>query len=342
MLAALAACSTLVGCNSIGPSAVAQARPAYSDALAQTEAEQLLHNLVRLRYLDQPQFLQVTSVNTSYELRGSTNGLISGVFDDPLSESRGELGAGISITERPTVTYAPLQGDEFVKRLMSPIGLEGLVLLIRSGWRVEHVLVVCNQSFGGVKNAPRAAGPAHDAETDNAAFVRVAALVGAAARSDGLRLAGDRDTGYLFPVATENADCRALLEALQIPVKPEIPVVHGFARDPGTIAIETRSLLGSLFYLSLGIQLPEEHVKNGIAPMPASEEFMRVTAGFFSVHSSATRPSHAHIRTRHRGYWFYIDDRDHRSKATFSLITLLFSLQSGSRQSLQPAVTIPL
>jgi len=342
LLASLAVSVTLAGCNAMGPRAVAEARPAYSDALAQTEAEQLLHNLVRLRYLDQPQFLQVTSVNTSYELRGSTNALIAGVFDDPLSDSRGELGAGVSITERPTVTYAPLQGDDFVKRLMSPIGLEGLVLLIRSGWRVEHVLVVCNQSFGGVKNAPRAAGPAHDAEVDNAEFVRIAGLVGAAARSDGLRLAGDRESGYRFLVDTENASARDLLAALRVPMASEVPVVHGFSVDPATISIETRSLLGSLFYLSLGIRLPEEHVTTGIAPMPANPEFMRVTEGFFAVHSSKTQPSHAYIRTRHRGHWFYIDDHDHRSKATFALITLLFSLQSGSRQSLQPAVTIPL
>ena len=43
-----------------------------------------------------------------------------------------------------------------------------------------------------------------------------------------------------------------------------------------------------------------------------------------------------------RDYDDYIEDRDYRSKATFALLTLLFSLQSGDRTAATPAVTIPL
>ena len=62
----------------------------------------------------------------------------------------------------------------------------------------------------------------------------------------------------------------------------------------------------------------------------------------FLIHSCEKRPKHAAVAVHHRGHWFYIDDTDHRSKATVALLSLLFSLQSGSRQALQPAVTIPL
>ncbi len=129
----------LAACNTVGPTAVSGARSAYNDALAVTQQEQMLQNLVRIRYLDMPQFLQVTSVNTQYELRGSLDASVTGVFDNHLSDSTGRLGAGFSVIERPTVTYAPLQGDEFVKQVMSPIGLESLALMVRSGWRPEVV-----------------------------------------------------------------------------------------------------------------------------------------------------------------------------------------------------------
>ncbi len=334
--------TTLTACNTMGPTAVAGARSAYGDALAQTQSEQMLRNLVRLRYLDMPMFLEVTSVNTQYELRGSMDASITGVFDDPLTDASGRFGTGVSMVERPTVTYAPLQGDAFVKRLMSPLGLDNLSLMVRSGWRLEQVLVICCQSLGAAANAPRATGPAQDAEIDNAEFLRLAALLGEVSRAQGGRLVSNGDGGYTMQFDIENPKTLAWLDAMGIAPRSEIPVIHGVSFAPDVIRIQTRSLLGAMFYLSLGIDVPAEHVASGEAPMPANENYRDITKDFFTIRSSRTKPARTYIKTRYRGHWFYIDRTDHRSKATFALLRLLFSLQSGSRPAYQPAVTIPL
>ena len=43
------------------------------------------------------------------------------------------LSGGLSGSERPTASYTPLQGAEFVTKLISPIEEETIVLLTRSG-----------------------------------------------------------------------------------------------------------------------------------------------------------------------------------------------------------------
>ena len=196
----------LAGCNSIGPHAMAVGRGAYNDALATTQNEQLLHNLVRIRYLEMPFFLEVTSVNTQYELRANANASITGIFDSGLDKSVGSGSLGGSFIERPTVTYAPLHGDAFVKRIMSPMSLDTLALMVRSGWRLEHVMIICLQAIGPAFNAPHATGPAHEADVDNAEFRRIVALLGVASRTRGGRLSHDQHGGYQMQIDIENPD----------------------------------------------------------------------------------------------------------------------------------------
>jgi hypothetical protein len=47
------------------------------------------------------------------------------------------------------------------------------------------------------------------------------------------------------------------------------------------------------------------------------------------------------VSVSHRGSWFFIDDADLSSKATFSLLTHLLALQSGEVQRLVPLLTLP-
>ena len=41
----------------------------------------------------------------------------------------------------------------------------------------------------------------------------------------------------------------------------------------------------------------------------------------------------ASVVARHNGHWFYIPARDHRSKATFALLTKLFEIQISGRET---------
>src|SRR5262245_32837210 len=107
--AALAALALgAAGCaHPIGPRTIAGARFDYGAALAHSWDQQLLLNLVRLRYRDTPLFLEVGSVVAHYSLdAAATAGGDLGVDGD----TGGHIAAGgsVSWTESPTITYTPL------------------------------------------------------------------------------------------------------------------------------------------------------------------------------------------------------------------------------------------
>jgi len=58
--------ATLVatGCTSVGPGTIQRDRPAYGQSLAESWKDQMLLNVVKLRYADVPVFLDVATVIT--------------------------------------------------------------------------------------------------------------------------------------------------------------------------------------------------------------------------------------------------------------------------------------
>ena len=113
-----------------------------------------------------------------------------------------------------------------------------------------------------------------------------------------------------------------------------------------SISINTRSLMGVMFYLSHAIEAPRRHVEAKLVTQTADEDgnvfdWNEVTGGLFRVHSSQTRPRRAAIRVRYRQHWFYVDDADLDTKSTFALLGQLFALQAGEVVSAAPVLTLP-
>ena len=106
---------------------------------------------------DTPFFLEISSVSSSYNF-GASIGANGDAATDPYFA---RVNPGLSFTERPSISYAPLQGEKFVKQLLSPLSLETLVLMYHSGWSVERVFNCCVQRLNGVRNAFSASGPIH-------------------------------------------------------------------------------------------------------------------------------------------------------------------------------------
>jgi hypothetical protein len=110
-----------------------------------------------------------------------------------------------------------------------------------------------------------------------------------------------------------------------------------------TIDIGMRSILEMMFLLSKGVQVPKSHLTNNLAPSDDFEvNWHEVLAGF-QIHCCNERPECASLAIMHRNCWFYIDDRDQNSKATFLLLRLIFDtqVQGGGAENL-PVLTLPL
>jgi hypothetical protein len=106
-------------------------------------------------------------------------------------------------------------------------------------------------------------------------------------------------------------------------------------RDKPSIDIVPRSLLGILFYLSHGVEVPELHLKEGIVVITKKEngdvfDWKKVTGGLLRIHSRLTQPEDATLNIFYTNHWFYIHDSDLMSKSTFSLLTQIYALQAES------------
>lgn len=363
---ALAACS--VG---VGPRHVPLDRFDYNQAIAMSAHEQLLLNIVRLRYRDPINFLEVQSVLTSYNVdRGvslaSAIGLDSGPFDEALSGAASGL-----MSDTPTVTYAPLQGSDYAHRLLTPIPPETLVLLAHAGWSIERLMLCCVDRVGDVSNARSATGPMPSVIPDNREFRGIARALRAVQATDELTTDlmngadGDDRTRVVLTFPQDDDRLRefeAMLARLSIAERAPAdssdgrPVFaveltdtatrDGAALNGGTrpLLLRGRALLGVLYALSQLVETPDAHVADGVAYSPNTADpdaqWDVVMGGYFRVRTSPRRPDNAFVAVRYRSHWYYIDDTDHDTKATFDLVGHLFALQSAGADGGTPLLTV--
>jgi hypothetical protein len=113
------------GCQ-VGQKAIAVDYPGYNEIIRQTEDEHMLLNLVRLRYVITPVFLQISSITTSYGVSFGTG--VSATSGGPSSAS---VDAGFS--ESPTISYSLPESREFFGRMQAPLSANQLAVLGTSG-----------------------------------------------------------------------------------------------------------------------------------------------------------------------------------------------------------------
>ena len=126
----------LASCSAIGPNSVHHDRFDYNQALSDSWKEQTLLNIVRLRYADMPIFLEVASIVSGYTLEGSVNLTGNVSSENTVQGDFLTLGTGGKFTDRPTITYAPVTGEQFHQSFMTPVPPKLLLFLMESGWQL--------------------------------------------------------------------------------------------------------------------------------------------------------------------------------------------------------------
>jgi hypothetical protein len=341
--------AVLSGCQSFGPEQLRGTHPLYNAAIVDSINGQFLSNLVRLHYRDPTFFLDVASVAATVRL--GMKGDAGANFD---ASQSGNIGFGGSYEIYPTVSYAPLQGEEFVKSLLSPVSIDAVLALTGSGWSVRRVFALCVESINGIANAPTASGPTPEqAPKHYKEWNRLTDIFERVADENLIQARQDPETKTLkieIRSTPEYADVISELKGM-LGLDPRMTVyrVEGDAieRRPDTIHIVTRPLMGTLFYLSHRIDSPVEDQTAGYVTVTRNPDgsvfdWGDTPAGrIFHVRQSDDRPDHAFQSINFYDRWYYIPNNDLESKSTFLLLTQLFRLQAGAAKSIGPTLTIP-
>lgn len=337
----------LQGCVSLGPKMVVRDRFDYTDSLSDSWKTQMLFNLVKVRYGDAPVFLDVSSVITSYEMIASAN--VGGTFSSNPNVAGANVGAGASYANRPTVTYTPLSGDKFARSLMSPIPPLSVLNLIQSGFPVDLVFRLCVQSINGIENGRAGAIIGKTANPQFYPLIeRMKNIQGTGAMGMRIRRI-DKKEEVLF-VLQGKSDQKTQAESAEVrkilglnPNSKEFRVSYGLvAENDQEIALLTRSMLQIINNLASYMEVPEKDVKDGrVNPTFQEEVGGAAIEPLLRVKTSSQKPDEAFVAVPYRNHWFYIDDRDLRSKKMFSFLMFVFTLVETEDKAPAPVVTIP-
>jgi hypothetical protein len=182
---------TALGCRDLGPETVARSRSEYASSISESWKRQTLLNIVKLRYLDPPIFVDVAQIVAGYSLE--TTVTAGGTFPENLpGGNTATVGGAARYTDRPTITYTPLTGNRFIKSLMTPLPPESVFFTIQAGWPADAVLFATVASMNGLKNQENSvAGIA----PPDPRFLRVLTLMRALQQSGGvgMRVQSDQD-----------------------------------------------------------------------------------------------------------------------------------------------------
>src|SRR5688572_33058469 len=104
LLPALAV-AMITGCQGVGPATVARDRSDYSSSISESWKRQTLLNIVKLRYLDPPIFVDVGQIVAGYTLETGISA--GGSFPETSSfgGTTATVGGTAKYTDRPTITY---------------------------------------------------------------------------------------------------------------------------------------------------------------------------------------------------------------------------------------------
>ena len=335
----------VAGCSAIGPPTVARDRFDYVNAMSESWKRQMLLNLVKIRYLDAPVFLDVASIINQYSLEGEI-ALGASWSDSVIGDSQTIGGTG-RYADRPTITYSPLSGARFTQRLMTPIPVTAILSLIQSGYPADFVFRIGVQTINGINN--RFGGQIMQRRADPE-FYELLQVMNTIQRSDGLGMRvesqDDKTAVVMFFKSTSDADLTRELDVVRrllrvSLVDGELNVVYGSVpQNDRELAIQTRSMLQIIIELASHIDVPAEDIAQGrVYATPASLAPNMVN--LITIRSDRHRPPDAYAAVRYRDLWFWIDDRDLDSKRMFAFVMLLFSLTETGDGGRAPIVTVP-
>jgi hypothetical protein len=335
----------------VGPKKIPHDRFDYAAAIATSWKEQILTNLVKVRYADPPVFLDIAQVVTQYTLESSATINTPDWSGNPAGPSANLFGRW---AESPTITYNVMAGDKFAKSMLEPISAASLLQLVQSGWPVDGVFGVAVKAINGLYASSSAEAFRHQGDPN---FYKLLKLLRELQLSDSLGFRvlvqkGGEDQLFFFRPRHPNpevlAAVRTARELLGLSLDAtEFHIAFGALQTSDReIALLTRSIFGILAEAAAGVEIPASDLEEGrvMKPLePGAETGGEVTPQrLVRVRSSVHKPesNEAFTAVQYRGHWFWVDDRDLLSKRGMGFLMVLFTLASPGVNITPPVLTI--
>ncbi|WP_340112118.1 hypothetical protein [Maribellus mangrovi] len=330
----------LSSCASMGPKTIPVDGFNYNQRISTQEREQLLFNIVRLRYAETPMFINVSSIINQYSRDRRASIEADNMFG--AASVTPDISGGWS--DKPTITYSPMSGKAFSETMLNSIPPALVFYFIQSGWSASRMLNLTTTHINGVRNSVYTGNYQVAADED---FSKVLQLLEYMQGNSvlAMEIAGEGDAknvNIFLPTEFSDDTIKATVNKFKqlLKLSPELnrfPIKYGpFQRDAEEIYLQTHSLLEIFLILSNNIEVPPEHIKAGKTYESSNKENLVK----IKILSSKEKPENAYVAINNRGYWFYIDDSDWDSKITFGIIQVLLNLSKDSDPSKGPLISI--
>jgi len=341
---------TISGCAVVGPRSISTGRADYSEAINRTEDEQMLLSIVKGRYGETYSLLSVSGVAANVRFR--TNAGVEAGFG-PEEDYLGNLvpfSGGLVYEENPTITYTPVHGEQYLRQFLSPIPLDILLLAARSITSGEHLFTLLVNRINNLRNPDFLDLPLADPDPRFRRFVELLTELRKGGVLDLVR-APQKEvafdivlSGFAPQYMQKVHEFLALLE-LQMPEDDsEYIVIPAYfavkTKKSWGIGITTRSTLDLIEILRASVKVPQEHGRAGLVidypPMGLPGQGIHIL-------SSTVKPKNMSTAVRYRGYWFYIDETDQKTKAFFGALRVFWSvcISASADEKAAPVLTIP-
>ncbi len=311
---------SLIGNGCVSQVAMHRAVLEYDWTVNRIETELLLLNIARTRYHEPIHFTAVSNIAATFDFR--VNAGITGLLTDTISADSLSLTLGSSAAENPTVTIIPIQGEEFTKRLLTPITEKTILSLGRQDidpailFRLVSRGMILKDKDGRqrfLSNQPHRQEEYREfrqrvmhlswLHSERRLFVGPLRLTGEANGKAGRVVITNYD-----PSTLSNQERKALHHRAErftrhqilVDIRPD----HPGGDFPMFGAITLRSFKAILGFIGRGIvEEPEFHVD----PNPKTGPVAVNPAKTLTIQESRTQPEEAIISAQKRGLWYYID-----------------------------------
>jgi len=331
------------GCVSVGPTGLSNARATYNAVVNETDDQQVLMMIVRQRYDETFGMLAVSSITANLRVSG-TFGANAGI--GPRSGYAGNLvplNVEATYEDNPTISYVPLRGEQFVERMLAPVSAEQALLLSRMSTDKIEVLRFLLRRANGLANPLYSSQPVTG---DFSEFIELFAKLREAGKLDIVRPDGGELQVLLHDYTeADSKNIDRLLRVLGIaparegtkPLSLPLRFFVGASRKDG-IDVETPSAMEVIEAAAMGVDVPQAHLTAGLARLAV----LSPGEALIAIHSSRERPRAASVAVSHRGWWFFVDERDARSKQGFMVLRTLIGLRlDEAKGQKEPVLTVP-